>query len=179
MLTFDRRTIMNTRLATQELLAPATPNIASRALRALTATSGGISPTVLRLALGLVMFPHGAQKLLGWFGGFGFSATMSFLTQNAGLPAGLALLVIIAEFFGSLALILGLFSRAAAVGIAAVMVGAIATVHLPNGFFMNWTGQQAGEGFEYHLLVIGMVLAILIQGSGRYSLDRQLARGRR
>jgi putative oxidoreductase len=104
---------------------------------------------------------------------------MSFLTQNAGLPAGLALLVIIAEFFGSLALILGLFSRAAAVGIAAVMVGAIATVHLPNGFFMNWTGQQAGEGFEYHLLVIGMALAILIQGSGRYSLDRQLARGRR
>jgi putative oxidoreductase len=103
---------------------------------------------------------------------------MGFLTQTAGLPAPLAALVIVAEFFGSIALILGLFSRAAAVGIISVMVGAILTVHLPNGFFMNWTGQQAGEGFEYHLLVIGMALSILIQGSGRLSLDRILARDR-
>ena len=167
---------MNTRLATQELLVPATPNIVSRALHALTNTQAGLAGTVLRVTLGAVMFPHGAQKLLGWFGGYGFDGTMGFLTGTAGLPAPLALLVIISEFFGSIALVLGLFSRAAVVGIISVMVGAIVTVHLPNGFFMYWTGQQAGEGFEYHLLVIGMALAILIQGSGRFSLDRRLAR---
>jgi putative oxidoreductase len=103
---------------------------------------------------------------------------MGFMTGHIGLPAPLAALVIIAEFFGSLALIFGAFSRAAAVGIISVMIGAIVTTHLPNGFFMNWTGQQAGEGFEYHLLVIGMALAIVIGGSGRYSLDRRLGRGR-
>jgi putative oxidoreductase len=142
-------------------------------------TRAGIEGTVLRVTLGAVMFPHGAQKLLGWFGGYGFDGTMGFLTQNVGLPAPLAALVIVAEFFGSIALILGAFSRVAAVGIITIMVGAIITTHLPNGFFMNWTGQQAGEGFEYHLLVIGMALAILVQGSGRYSLDRQLGHGRR
>ena len=169
---------MNTRMATQDMLAPSTTGVGSRALHALTATHAGIAGTVLRVALGAVMFPHGAQKLLGWFGGYGFHGTMGFLTGTAGLPAPLALLVIISEFFGSIALVLGLFSRAAAVGVISVMIGAVLTVHLPNGFFMNWTGQQAGEGFEYHLLVIGMAVAILIQGSGRYSLDRLLARER-
>jgi len=171
--------IMNTRIATQDLVAPASPAILSRVLHALTATHAGVSSTVLRVVLGAVMFPHGAQKLLGWFGGYGFSGTMGFLTGNVGLPTPLAALVIVAEFFGSIALVLGLFSRAAAVGIISVMIGAVVTTHLPNGFFMNWTGQQAGEGFEYHLLAIGMALAILIQGSGRYSLDRLLARDRR
>jgi putative oxidoreductase len=170
---------MNTRLATtQDIPAPASTGIASRALHALTATRAGVSGTVLRVTLGAVMFPHGAQKLLGWFGGYGFDGTMGFLTQTVGLPAPLAALVIIAEFFGSLALILGVFSRAAAVGIISVMVGAIVTTHLPNGFFMNWTGQQAGEGFEYHLLVIGLAVTILIQGSGRFSLDRIISRDR-
>lgn len=170
---------MNTRIATQDLVAPASPAILSRVLHALTATRVGVSGTVLRVALGAVMFPHGAQKLLGWFGGYGFAGTMGFLTQNVGLPTPLAALVIAAEFFGSIALILGLFSRAAAVGIISVMIGAVVTTHLPNGFFMNWTGQQAGEGFEYHLLALGMAAAILIQGSGRFSLDRLLARDRR
>jgi putative oxidoreductase len=171
---------MNTRLATsQDLSISAAPGLVSRALHALTATRAGTAATVLRVSLGLVMFPHGAQKLLGWFGGYGFDGTLGFLTGTVGLPAPLAVLVILAEFVGSIALIVGLFSRAAAVGIISVMVGAIVTTHLPNGFFMNWTGQQAGEGFEYHLLVIGMALAILIQGSGRYSVDRQLARDRR
>jgi putative oxidoreductase len=169
---------MNTRLATQDIIAPATPSLAARAVHALSATHAGVAATVLRVTLGLVIFPHGAQKLLGWFGGYGFAGTMGFLTGTVGLATPLALLVIMAEFFGSLALIAGLFSRAAAVGIATVMVGAIATVHAPNGFFMNWTGQQAGEGFEYHILVIGMALAILIQGSGRLSVDRILARDR-
>jgi putative oxidoreductase len=171
---------MNTRLATnQDLAIHGTHGLAARALHALTATRAGLSATVLRVTLGAVMFPHGAQKVLGWFGGYGISGTMGFLTGQVGLPAPLAALVLFAEFFGSIALILGLFSRAAAVGIISVMIGAIVTTHLPNGFFMNWTGQQAGEGFEYHLLAIGMALAIIIQGSGRYSLDRQLARGRR
>jgi putative oxidoreductase len=165
-------------MATQDMLAPSTTRVGSRVLHALTATHAGVAGTVLRVALGAVMFPHGAQKLLGWFGGYGFHGTMGFLTGTAGLPAPLALLVIISEFFGSIALVLGLFSRAAAVGVISVMIGAVLTVHLPNGFFMNWTGQQAGEGFEYHLLAIAMAVAILIQGSGRYSLDRLLARER-
>ena len=169
---------MNTRMQTAEFVAPSssTASLASRALSALTATHGGVASLVLRLTLGLVIFPHGAQKLLGWFGGYGFSATMSFLTQNAGLPAPVALLVIFIEFFGSLALIVGAFSRAAALGIIAVMVGAIATVHLPNGFFMNWSGAQPGEGFEYHLLVIGIALAIILRGSGVLSIDQILSR---
>jgi putative oxidoreductase len=169
---------MNTRTATQDMLAPSTTGVGSRVLHAVTATHAGIAGTVLRVALGAVMFPHGAQKLLGWFGGYGFHGTMGFLTQNVGLPTPLAALVIVAEFFGSIALVLGLFSRAAVVGIISVMIGAIVTTHLPNGFFMNWTGQQAGEGFEYHLLVIAMAIAILIQGSGRYSVDRILSRDR-
>jgi len=169
---------MNTRMATQEMLVPSTTGVGSRVLHALTATHAGIAGTVLRVALGAVMFPHGAQKLLGWFGGYGFHGTMGFLTGTAGLPAPLALLVIISEFFGSIALVLGLFSRAAAVGVISVMIGAVLTVHLPNGFFMNWTGQQAGEGFEYHLLAIAMAVAILLQGSGRLSLDRIVARSR-
>jgi putative oxidoreductase len=170
---------MNTRFATtHELPASVSTStgIATRALHALTATRAGVAGTVLRVTLGAIMFPHGAQKLLGWFGGYGLQGTMGFLTQNVGLPTPLAALVIVAEFFGSIALVLGLFSRAAVVGIISVMIGAIVTTHLPNGFFMNWTGQQAGEGFEYHLLVIGMAVAILIQGSGRYSLDRLVAR---
>lgn len=165
---------MNTRFATHELAAPAAPSVAARAVRALTATSGGITSTLLRLTLGLVMFAHGAQKMLGWFGGPGFDGTMGAMTQYMGLPSAIAALVIVIEFFGSLALILGLFSRAAALGIIAVMIGAIATVHLPNGFFMNWTGSQAGEGYEYHLLAIGLALAILLKGSGSFSLDRAL-----
>lgn len=170
---------MNTRLATsQDLAIHETRGLAARALHALTATHAGLASTVLRVTLGAVMFPHGAQKVLGWFGGYGISGTMGFLTGQVGLPTPIAALVLFAEFFGSIALILGLFSRAAAVGIISVMIGAIVTTHLPNGFFMNWTGQQAGEGFEYHLLAIGLALAILIQGSGRYSLDRVLARDR-
>lgn len=129
---------------------------------------------LLRLTLGAVIFPHGAQKLLGWFGGYGFSGTMGFLTGQAHLPAPIAFLVIFAEFFGSLALIVGLLSRVAAFGIGAVMVGAIATVHVGNGFFMNWSGQQPGEGFEYHLLVLSIAIAVIIRGGGKASLDRSI-----
>jgi putative oxidoreductase len=145
------------------------------ALAALTATERDWSQAALRVTLGVVMFPHGAQKLLGWFGGYGFEGTMGFLTGAVGLPWILALLVIVAESFGALALVAGLFSRAAAFGIAAVMVGAVATTHLANGFFMNWSGQQAGEGFEYHLLALVIAVAVMIRGGGAASADRAIA----
>ena len=130
-----------------------------------------------RLALGLVMFPHGAQKMLGWFGGNGFTATIGFFTGQ-GIPAPLAFLDIVAEFFGSLGLIVGLLGRVAAFGNFCVMVVAILAVHLPNGFFMNWSGQQAGEGFEYHLLAIALALVVMIGGSGAMSFDRALTEDR-
>jgi putative oxidoreductase len=139
-------------------------------------TTDAIGPAILRWTLAVVLFPHGAQKLLGWFGGHGFQGTMGYLTDGIGLPWVIALLVIVIEFFGPLGLALGLLSRPAAFGIASVMVGAVATTHWPHGFFMNWAGNQAGEGFEYHLLVLGIALALMIEGGGAFSLDRRLSR---
>jgi putative oxidoreductase len=130
---------------------------------------------ILRLTLGLVMFPHGAQKLLGWYSGFGFSGTMGFFTETMQLPWIVAFLVIVGESFGSVALIAGLLTRFTAASLAIIMIGAIVTTHLPHGFFMNWFGKQAGEGFEYHLLVIGIALALTITGAGRWSVDRLIA----
>lgn len=126
----------------------------------------------VRLALGIVMFPHGAQKVFGWFGGHGFAGTMGFFTDVMGIPYILALLVVLAEFLGALGLIVGALTRIAALGIGSVMLGAIVLVHLPHGFFMNWSGNQAGEGYEYHLLAIGMSLALMIRGAGALSFDR-------
>jgi putative oxidoreductase len=131
--------------------------------------------TVLRVTLGVVMFPHGAQKVLGWFGGYGFSGTMGFFTGTMGIPAVFAVLAIAAEFAGALGLITGLLSRVAAFGIASVMAVAILTAHLQNGFFMNWTGAQKGEGFEYHLLALALSVAVIVRGGGAYSLDRKLS----
>ncbi|HEY9724163.1 MAG TPA: DoxX family protein [Oscillatoriaceae cyanobacterium] len=136
------------------------------------ATAADPGALVARLALGIVMFPHGAQKALGWFGGYGFKATLGFFTQGMHIPLPLALLAIAAEFLGSLGLITGLLGRVAAFGILVNMLVAIATVHLHNGFFMNWAGTQHGEGFEYHLLAIGLALVVLFKGSGALSLDR-------
>jgi len=130
---------------------------------------------ILRLTLGLVMFPHGAQKLLGWYGGFGFTGTMGIFTETMHLPWIVALLVIVGEFFGSLGLIAGLLTRFTAVSFMVIMLGAIITVHLQNGFFMNWLGKKAGEGYEYHLLVIGISLALLITGAGKWSVDKVIA----
>lgn len=141
--------------------------------RKLLATNNDIILLVLRLTLGIVMFPHGAQKLLGWFGGGGFSATMQGMT-GMGLPSVIVFLVIVAESFGSLGLITGFLTRLSALGITAVMLGAILTVHSKVGFFMNWGGKQAGEGFEYHLLVIGIALVLMIRGGGAFSVDRAL-----
>ncbi len=134
-------------------------------------TNDKFSYWVPRLILGCVMFPHGAQKLFGWFGGFGFTNTMTYFTQTAGLPWIIAFLVVIGESLGSIGLIVGFLTRLSALGLICIMMGAIITVHIPNGFFMNWFGKQAGEGFEYHLLVIGMSIPLLISGGGKYSVD--------
>jgi putative oxidoreductase len=138
------------------------------------ATSAAWSPAVLRLTLATVLFPHGAQKAFGWFGGHGFDATMGFLTGSVGLPSFLAFFVIALEAFGPLLLLAGAMTRHVALAVIGLMIGAIATVHYPYGFFMNWSGGQAGEGFEYHLLVIGIALALVVSGGGAFSLDRRL-----
>jgi len=142
----------------------------------LVQTDGTLVPLILRLALAVVIFPHGAQKLLGWFGGYGFKGTMGYFT-GSGFPASLAFLAIIAEFFGSLGVVLGLLTRVAAFGIGCVMAVAIFKVHTPNGFFMNWYGNQKGEGYEFHLLALGLALALIIGGAGLWSLDAGLMRG--
>jgi putative oxidoreductase len=127
-----------------------------------------------RLVLGIVFFAHGAQKMLGWFGGAGFSGTMSVFA-HIGQPAPVAFLVICIEFFGGFSLLVGLLSRLAALGITAEMIGAVLTVHSRFGFFMNWTGQKKGEGFEYHLLTIALAVLVLVRGAGALSIDRLIA----
>ena len=129
---------------------------------------------ILRLTLGLIIFPHGAQKALGWFGGYGFSGTMGFFTDSMNLPWLIAFMVIVIEFVGSISLIAGFASRIWSAWTIVLMLGIILTSHIDNGFFMNWFGNQKGEGYEYHLLVIGLSVATLINGSGKYSVDKSL-----
>ncbi len=131
---------------------------------------------IVRLGVGGVLLPHGFQKLLGWFGGFGWSATLSFFSSALHVPVPIAVLVILGESLGSVAMLLGLMTRFVAFGYLLIMIGAIAMVHWPNGFFMNWFGKQAGEGFEYHLLVISMAAALLVGGGGKWSVDAIIAR---
>ena len=145
-------------------------------MRTLFQTDDSGSGLILRMMLGVVMFPHGAQKLLGWFGGPGFAGTMDMFTHQMHIPAVLAFLVIITESFGSLGLIVGFLTRIAAFGITCIMVVAIAMVHWPNGFFMNWSGKQTGEGFEYHLLVIAIAVVLMICGGGKWSVDGAAAK---
>lgn len=144
-------------------------------MRQLFHSDEGWTGLILRFTLGLVMFPHGVQKLLGWYGGFGFDGTMGFFTQTMGMPWLIAFLVIIGESFGSVALLLGLLTRLAAASFGIIMLGAITMVHLPHGFFMNWSGKQQGEGYEYHLLAMGIAIALMITGAGRWSADRMIA----
>jgi len=133
---------------------------------------------MMRLVLGVVFFAHGAQKMLGWFGGHGFNATMDQFTHHMGIPVVFAFLAIAAEFFGGLGLIVGLLGRVAAFGILVTMAVAVVMVHGKNGLFMNWMGSQQGEGFEYHLLAMALAMAIVIKGSGAFSLDYALSRVR-
>lgn len=148
----------------------------SKALASLFRTTGDAVPTFFRLVLAGAIWPHGAQKVLGWFGGYGFTGTMKFFTETMGIPAPLAFLAIVAEFLGPIGLALGLASRVAAFGIAVVMAVAVATSHIGNGFFMNWAGNQKGEGFEYHILVAAIALVVMWKGSGAFSLDYHLRR---
>lgn len=140
------------------------------------ATPADSAATVARLALGAMILPHGMQKLFGSFGGYGFSGTMGFFTDTIGVPWIFALLAIVAEFFGGLGLLVGLFGRVAALGVASVMLVAVVTTHAQNGFFMNWSGQATGEGVEFFLLAIGLAIVVMIRGSGALSLDRVLTR---
>lgn len=137
-------------------------------------TDNDTTALILRLSLGLVFFPHGAQKMLGWFGGYGFSGTMGFFTDTMGIPALFAFLAIAAEFFGAIGLVVGFLTRVAALGIGAVMIVAT-SIHWSNGFFMNWSGNQAGEGFEYHLLALALSVGIIIKGAGQWSIDHILS----
>jgi putative oxidoreductase len=144
-------------------------------IRKLFSTDDSTATTILRMVLGLVFFAHGAQKLLGWFGGFGFAGTMGYFTGTMHIPVPLAFLAIAAEFFGGLGLILGFLTRIAGFGIAVNMLVAIATVHGAFGLFMNWSGTQKGEGFEYHLLVLAITAFLMIRGAGAFSVDRALS----
>jgi putative oxidoreductase len=145
--------------------------------RSLFATSNDLVLTIARLILGIVFFAHGAQKVLGWFGGYGFTGTMQFFTHMMHIPAPFAFLAIMAEFLGGIGLILGLLSRIAVIGIGINMLVAISMVHCHIGFFMNWAGTQKGEGFEYHLLALALCLIILVKGSGAISIDRAISKG--
>jgi len=144
-------------------------------LRKLISTDDDSATAILRFVLGVIFFAHGAQKMLGWFGGYGFSGTMGFFTDVMHIPVLFAFLALTAEFFGGLGLILGFLTRIAALGIFFNMVVAIAMVHYRFGFFMNWTGAQKGEGFEYHLLVLAITAFLMIRGAGAVSIDRVLA----
>ncbi|MGC3945030.1 MAG: DoxX family protein [Chryseolinea sp.] len=124
-----------------------------------------------RLLIAVVIFGHGAQKLFGWFGGYGFDDTVGYFTTTVGLPYLIAVLIIMAESLGMVALAIGLFSRFIAGAVIAIMLGAIVVTHAQYGFYMNWFGAQQGEGIEYHLLMIGLSIIIAVNGGGAYSVD--------
>ena len=145
-----------------------------KSLSLLLKTDNDVTGLILRLVLGVTFFVHGAQLTLGWFGGYGFSGTMGFFTGTLHIPALLAFVAIVAQFAGGIGLILGLLTRLAAVGIGANMLVAVAVVHANYGFFMNWSGSQKGEGFEYHLLAIAIAIALFVRGGGKWALDTAL-----
>jgi putative oxidoreductase len=144
-------------------------------MEALLATSPSWAITVVRVVLGAIFFAHGAQKVLGWFGGYGLRGTTGYL-QSLGLPLPVAYLVCFFEFLGGIGLILGLFTRLAALAVAVVMVGAIAKVHWPHGFFLNWSQTpDTGHGYEANLAFLAMAVACLLAGGGALALDALLA----
>jgi putative oxidoreductase len=138
-------------------------------------TSNDWTLTILRVAAGIMIFPHGLQKTLGWFGGAGFSAQMGGF-ERMHVPAVFGFLAIMAEFLGGLGLIFGAFTRIAAFGLAADMIVGVYLVHWRNGFFMNWSGHQKGEGFEFHILAVAIALALIVRGGGAASVDRALTK---
>jgi putative oxidoreductase len=144
-------------------------------LNPLFATQPRFTLLLLRLVLGFVFFLHGLQLIFGWFGGSGLSGSINLFTERMAMPAFLAYLVVFSQFFGGLALIFGFATRIAALGIAADMIVAIFLVHLQFGLFMNWYGNQKGEGYEYHLLAVAIALTLVIAGGGILSVDRSIA----
>jgi putative oxidoreductase len=144
-------------------------------LKKMFQTENDTTTMILRILLGIVYFPHGMQKLLGWYGGPGFGGAMQMFTTNLGIPAVFAFLAIMAEGLGSLGLITGFLTRVAAFGIAADMIVAVYMLHWQNGFFMNWFGNQKGEGFEYHILVVVIALVLMVRGGGKWSIDKAIA----
>lgn len=141
-------------------------------IETLTNTHADWVVAIARITLGIIFFAHGAQNMLGWYGGPGLPASMKTFTEDLRLPSTLAFLVIAGEFFGGIGLIVGLFSRIAALVIALTMVGAIVTVHFRFGLFLNWFGNQKGHGIEFHLLAIVLALVVVVKGGGAFSLDR-------
>lgn len=142
--------------------------------RLIFSTENGWAGLALRITAAVVMFPHGAQKLLGWYGGYGFTGTMGFFTETVHLPWLVGFLVILIEFFGPMALLIGFASRIWSILLSILVVGIVFTSHIQNGFFMNWYGTFTGEGVEYFLLFLGILIGLLITGSGKYSVDRIL-----
>ena len=145
-------------------------------LKALLKTDNNKASIFLRLALGIVMFPHGAQKVLGWFGGPGYEKTIEIFTTKVHLPVFAVILLMITEFAGSLCLISGLFTRVFALAIGFAMAVCAYGNHIQNGFFMNWMGAQKGEGFEFHILVVGIALALAVKGGGAFSIDKMISK---
>lgn len=145
-------------------------------IKAIFKTSDSVAMLFLRLALGVVMFPHGAQKVLGWFGGAGFAGTVESFQTNLGFPFVLVLLLMAIELLGSIGLLAGFFTRLSAAGIGSSIAVCAWMNHVQNGFFMNWFGTQQGEGVEFHILVVGIALALIIKGGGMFSLDRILSK---
>jgi putative oxidoreductase len=146
-------------------------------LAALVRTDDALWPLILRVTAGIVVLPHGIQKVSGFLGGWGgIGGTLRFFTDVLHLPAFTGVFATISDFAGAIGLLAGVFTRVAAAGTIVVMIGAMVTLHVANGFFMNWGGTQAGEGYEYHLLVIGMMTALMLGGGGRGSVDRSLGR---
>lgn len=145
-------------------------------IRDLFKTDESLSAAILRILLAAVIFPHGAQKLLGWFGGGGFTVTMRWFESSLHIPTIFALLAILAESVGAAALIAGFFTRVAALAISVNMIVAVWLVHWKNGFFMNWAGTGKGEGFEYHVLAVAIGIALMLKGGGRWSLDGVIAK---
>jgi putative oxidoreductase len=140
-------------------------------IESLTGTHADWIVGIARIVLGIIFFAHGAQKMLGWYGGPGLASTMRTFTEHLHLPSALAFLVIAGELVSGVGLIVGLFSRIAALFIVLTMVGAIATVHFRFGLFMDWFGSQKGHGIEYHLLAIALASVVVVKGAGALWLD--------
>ena len=149
--------------------------MAGRTFSLLLQTRNDLTLTIARLMLSLVFLGHGTQKMFGWFGGLGFSRTLDVFEQTMGIPAALTVMAMVAEVFGGLGLLFGLLTRVAAAGVLVVMIVAPLANGLYVRFFMNWQGRNPGEGFEYHLLAIALILVVLVHGAGAFSLDRVLS----